>query len=690
MSQGPRAGHSPAPTTGPGLRPYLAVFGLGAILLILLLLVHLGQGAADVATGTLLDAVFAYGGSLHHEIVRHLRLPRALAGVVSGALLGVAGLLLQTTTRNPLASPATLGVNAGAFLAVVASAALFPGLHAFSPMTVAFLGGLAAAALVLVVAGGLSATPVRLALAGMAVAMALAAGAAVLQILFEEETAGLFFWGSGTLIQDGWSGLAYVLPRALPALLVVLLLSRSLDVLALGDDTARSLGQRVGLVRVGTTGLAVLLAAAAVSLTGPIGFIGLVAPHLVRLMGLGRHLPRILGSALWGALLLVGADVVGRLIGGELSELPAGVITALIGTPFLIYLAHHVGRGDDRIPRARGRQTTGPSSARRLPLGVTLATSTLALGGVISLGLAFGAVDIPLGGLAEVFTGAGSQMHRFILLDLRLPRILVAALAGACLATSGLLLQGVVRNPLAAPELVGVMTGAGVGAMILLLAVPGAPTSLVPIAAFAGAVVAFAIVYAAAWRDGVSPERLALVGIGVSALGAAIINVLVVRSDMRIAQALVWLSGSTYAQGWPDLQALGLWALVLLPVAWLTARHLDLLGLGDATATGLGLPVERSRLLQLGLAVALAAAAVSTVGTVGFVGLVAPHAARLLVGGRHRRVIPVALLLGAILLVSADLIGRVVLAPKQIPSGLVAAVLGAPYFVWLLRRTGGR
>lgn len=250
---------------------------------------------------------------------------------------------------------------------------------------------------------------------------------------------------------------------------------------------------------------------------------------------------------------------------------------------------------------------------------------------------------------------------------------------------SGLLLQGVVRNPLAAPDIVGVMSGAGVGAMVLLLVVPGAPVAFLPVAAFLGAAVSFGVVYAASWREGIQPERLALVGIGVAALGEAVINTLVLRADVRLAQALTWLSGSTYAQAWSDVASLVLFAVVLVPLAWLFASRLDLVALGDDSATGLGLPVERSRLALLGVAVALAAVSVSVVGTVGFVGLVAPHAARLLIGGRHRRLVPVAFLFGAVLLVGADLVGRVVFAPTQIPSGLVAAVIGAPYFVWLLR-----
>lgn len=672
------------------LRSAAWVFGGGLAALVAIAAVHLHQGAADVPLATLLEAIVAPQDTVHHNIVRHLRLPRAVAGLLAGSLLAVAGLLLQTATRNPLAAPATLGVNAGAFLAVVAVSALAPSLHAVSPLSVAFLGGLAGAGLAMVAAGGLSATPVRLALAGMAVALAASSGAAVLQILFEEETAGLFFWGAGALLQDGWDKILYTLPRAVPALVVALAMSRSLDVLSLGDEAARGLGQRVDLVRLGSSGLAVLLAASAIALTGPIGFVGLVAPHLVRLMGVRGHLGRILGSIVWGPVILLAADVAGRWISPSISELPAGVVTALVGTPFLIYLARNTDIGGREAGQPASRQVQGPSSRRRWPLVPTLATCAVSLVGIVAAAVALGSVDIPFGDLLGLLQGGGTSVQRHIVFELRMPRTAVAALAGGCLAASGLLLQGVVRNPLAAPDLVGVMAGASVGAITLLLALPSVPVAWVPVAAFVGAAVAFAIVYAAAWRDGVQPARLALVGIGVSALGDAIVNVIVLRTDMRLAQALVWLSGSTYAQNWSDVWGLGGWALVLVPAAWLTARHLDLLGLGDDTALGLGLPVERSRLLQLGLAVMLAAAAVSTVGTVAFVGLVAPHAARLLVGGRHRHLLPVAVLLGAITLVAADLVGRVVLAPSQIPSGLVAAVLGAPYFVWLLTRTGSR
>jgi ABC-type Fe3+-siderophore transport system permease subunit len=180
---------------------------------------------------------------------------------------------------------------------------------------------------------------------------------------------------------------------------------------------------------------------------------------------------------------------------------------------------------------------------------------------------------------------------------------------------------------------------------------------------------------------------LALVGIAVSAFCHAWITLLVVQADVRVAQALAWLFGSTYARGWGELARLFLWPLVLIPLAWVWSRPLNLLALGEDLPRTLGVRLERTRTLLLTVAVALAASAIASVGTLAFVGLIAPHAARLLTGGDHRRLIPIAGLLGAILVAAADIVGRTVLAPKEIPSGLVTSLIGTPYFIWLLWRS---
>lgn len=667
-----------------GWAPPVLVFGGGAALLLLLMVVHVMQGAADLTPHMVLEAVFAPQDTAEHQIVRTLRLPRVVAGMLAGGALAVAGVLLQTITRNPLASAGTLGINAGAYFAVVAATVFAPSLMGVSPMLVAFGGAVFAALLAYSLAGGLRATPLRMTLAGMIVSMAVSAMTGALQLLFEEETSGLFLWGSGTLVQNDWSGVGAAWPWVGAAAAAALFLSRSLDLLLLSEETAQSLGQHVGRIRLISLVLALLLAAVIVSIVGPIGFVGLLAPHLVRLIGVRSHKLLLPASFLWGAVILVAADVGSRLANNSsYGELPVGAVTALIGGPCLAYLSYRAAQKHREVPKPSA-SSLGPT-ARFLSYRALLGLFAVLLVAVTILGMIFGDVKIPLQDVLAAVQGEGPELARSIVLDQRLPRMLVAACAGAALAVSGLLLQGVVRNPMADPSIVGVSAGAGVGALLLLLVWPELPIALLPFASFAGAIAAALIVYLIARKTGLQPAVLALVGIAVSACGSAVIQLIVVQTKMNVAVALAWISGSTYARGWEELAQLVVWPVLLLPLAWLIGRRVDILAFGQEGAVGLGVNVEQTRLRAAAIGVALAAAAVSIVGTIGFVGLIAPHAARLLIGHNHRRLMPLAALLGAVLLVLADIVGRNLLPPKEIPSGLIVSLLGAPYFLWLMR-----
>jgi iron complex transport system permease protein len=273
-------------------------------------------------------------------------------------------------------------------------------------------------------------------------------------------------------------------------------------------------------------------------------------------------------------------------------------------------------------------------------------------------------------------------------LDQRVPRVAAALLAGAALAVAGTAVQAACRNPLAEPGLLGITAGAGVGAVALLTLAPLAGLWALAGAAGAGAVLAFAAVYALSWRGGLNADRLVLIGIGFWAGGMAVVTFIIVKSDpWNTGAALTWLSGSTYGRTLEQVTPVALALLVCVPVVALARRELDLLTLDEDTPRVLGVRIERARLVVLGAAAALTATAVSAVGVIGFVGLVAPHAARALVGGRHSRVVPVAALLGALMVSLADTLGRTVIAPAQIPAGLVTALVGTPYFLWLLWRT---
>ncbi len=647
----------------------------GSLLLLILLWLHLTQGRADASLDAI-GAIFSPDNSESQNLIRYLLLPRSAIGVLAGMALGIAGTLLQTMTRNPLAAPTTLGVNAGAYFAIVASAIFIPEQLAIAPGLFAFAGGLAAAGLVYAIAASVEVTPMRLVLAGVAVSLMLSAFTATLQLVYENETAGLFLWGAGSLVQTDWSGVASALPQILAGSAIALVFARLWDVLLLNDETAGSLGVNVRASRLLGMAIAVFLVSVVVSVVGAIGFVGLVAPHIVRLMGVRQHLFLLLGAAVWGAVLTIGADVVAQQVTTNVSELAAGSVTALIGAPFLIWLA--------RLTPDRSSVTSGPLATKALhlsyPRTIAIASGFLIL--ALLAGVSLGQIQFSL---PDIFRALqGDNFARQVLFDLRLSRVLVAMLAGASLAVSGLLLQGVIRNPLAGPEIIGITSGAGLFALMVSILIPSAPVALIPIAAMFGAVATFAIVCLAAWQDGFAPGRLALVGIAVSAFCSAGINILVVSARLQVAQALVWLAGSTYARSWDDLAQLVIFPVVLLPIAAVTARWLDLIALGDDLPRLLGIKLQQAQAIVMTISVMLAAAAVATVGTLGFVGLIAPHAARLLLGNRHRQLVPLSALLGAILVVIADTIGRVILAPKEIPSGLVTATIGTPYFIWLL------
>jgi iron complex transport system permease protein len=324
--------------------------------------------------------------------------------------------------------------------------------------------------------------------------------------------------------------------------------------------------------------------------------------------------------------------------------------------------------------------------ARRRRLLVLPASAVLAvLATVLTLGT--GAVRVPPVEAVQALFGHGAEQHVTVIREYELPRILLAWLVGMGLAVAGAVIQGVIRNPLAAPDIIGVTQGAGLAASAALVVLPGLEIYQLPLFAALGGVLAFTLVYLISYKGGASPVRLALVGIAVAALCESAIRFLLIKEQTAIGAALVWLSGSLAGRDMDAVRQAAPWVLLLLPLAYLTVRKLDVLGLGDDLAQGLGEPVERTRRLALFLAVALASAAVATGGTIGFVGLIAPHMARRLVGARHALLLPTAAFLGALLVLVADAVGRGAFAPLEIPAGLITAVIGAPYFLYLLMRT---
>ena len=698
--RGSAAGDSPAagPSGRPGVGAATALL-LAAFAVVAVAAWHLTQGTSAVALGDLVDAALP-GGQADPDAEAVLvasRLPRMLAGLVVGLALGAAGAVFQSLARNALAAPDTLAVNAGAYLAIALLAAAGVSLPVLGEGAVAFAGALAAAGTVLLLAGPSGASTTRLVLAGSALTLALSSVTAAVLLLFDQETTGLFAWGNGTLTQLDLGAVSRVGPVVLLAIAGCLLLARPLDLLGLGDDAARTLGVPVARVRLLGVLLAVLLGAAAVTLAGPIGFVGLCAPAGARLVGrwvpgVLRHAVLVPFAALVGALVVLGSDALLRaLLGAEGAlRVPTGVTTTLVGAVVLVALARRSrDAGPTRTPPAA---RPGRAGSRRRSLVVVTVLGVLVAAAAL-LGMLAGFTWLLTGDLVNWLRGVAPASVAFAA-DERAPRVLAALLAGAALALAGAVVQAVCRNPLAEPGILGITGGAGVGAVLVVTSTATVvSTAAISLAAAAGALVAFALVHGLAWRrgqagGGLSSDRLVLVGIGVQAGTLALTTFLLVRADpFNTPRIYTWLSGSTYDRSFDQVLPVLVAVLLAAPLALAGHRHLDLLAVDDDLPRLVGVRLEAVRLGALAGAALLTSTAVSAVGVVAFVGLVAPHAARALVGGRHARVLPVALLLGALLLSLADTLGRSVIAPAQVPAGLVVAAIGAPYFLWLLHRS---
>lgn len=305
---------------------------------------------------------------------------------------------------------------------------------------------------------------------------------------------------------------------------------------------------------------------------------------------------------------------------------------------------------------------------------------------VASLGLG----DVPISpvDLVSALTrpSVSSPATAMVLFELRLPRALLALLVGMALAVAGTIAQAVMRNPLAEPGILGINAGAALAATIVIVMLPAAPVALLPWAGFAGAGTMATAIYLLSWRGGgTSSLRIILIGIGLSSLGAAATTLLTTFGEIRdVQRALIWLAGSVYDADWPKLRTLLIWLAGPLALAWLCAGELDLIRFGDHAARALGQRVDLTRAGMVLLCTLISGAAVAAAGLIGFVGLIAPHLARSLVGPLHARLIPVAALIGGALVMAADLLGRVAIAPVQLPAGLVTALIGAPFLGYLL------
>ncbi|MDR4935677.1 iron ABC transporter permease [Rossellomorea marisflavi] len=311
---------------------------------------------------------------------------------------------------------------------------------------------------------------------------------------------------------------------------------------------------------------------------------------------------------------------------------------------------------------------------------------------IISTGI--GDMQIAPWKVVSVFFGGGSSIDQLVVTSFRLPRILIALLAGMALAVAGGILQGMIRNPLASPDIIGVTGGAGAAVVAFLTIFSNKDNTLMvsikwlPVAAFIGAAIIAFLVYFLAWKKGVSPVRLVLIGIGISALTQACTTLLMVMGPIyRASQANIWITGTVNGSDWQDVWILLPWSIIFILLSFMITRQLNIQELGEEVATSAGANVQRQRFILLLMSTALVGGAVAFAGGIGFVGLMAPHMARRLVGSSFGALLPVAALIGGLLVMLADLIGRTLFLPLEVPAGVFTAAIGAPYFIYLLFKT---
>ncbi|PZQ15085.1 MAG: Fe(3+)-hydroxamate ABC transporter permease FhuB [Ancylobacter novellus] len=626
---------------------------------------------AAVAAALSLYDVFARLGAGATEIDRALVVyslaPRIAVALLAGAALGLAGALMQTALDNLLAEPSTLGVFAGAQLALGIAAVFAPALGPLGREAAAFAGGGGAAALVLALGWRRKLDPATVALCGMVVAMVASSLSASLILSQGEYLFALLIWGGGSLTQEGWGPSGAIAAVLLAGALASVALARPLSVLVAGEESARSLGAPAPAIRIAALGVGVALATTVAAEVGLIAFVGLAAPALARLGG-ARGAHRLLAAApAIGAILLWLADGVVQHIGsGE--TIPTGAVTALIGAPVLLWL----------LPRLRlaDRPSSVSAGVRRDPVRVLVV-----MGCVAVLALAAGLL---IGRAPEGWVVFGDASFAEML-PFRAPRTFAAAAAGAMLAAAGVVLQRLTGNPLAGPEVLGVGAGAGVGLAVVFLANGGGSLAAQTAGSACGALAALAILLAISGRR-LGPERMLLAGAGISALCLAGLNAAIATGSPSAFALLAWMSGATDAVGPREAMVACAAAAALIAPLILTTRWLDALPLGAVTARSLGLHVRAAAVALAAMASLLTGAAALIAGPLSFVGLVAPHLARASGLTRPGAHLAGSVLLGAALTTAADMLARTLIAPYQLPLGLFASLIGGSYLMSALRR----
>lgn len=571
-------------------------------------------------------------------MVQNNTLPRMAMALLAGGSTAMATMLMQQLMRNPLASDSTLAVSSGAQAALVATTVFAPSFLAYGTSAVAFAGAAAALGAVLRLSARRALQPLSVVLAGLVVSLYLGSLTGIVMLFFSEETRGVMQWGSGSLVQDSWRDTLGLLWRIAVAAMLTAFLIKPLNIMSLGDTQAESAGIPVKKIRLLSLAVAAFLSAGVVGFVGMMGFVGLAAATLVRQMGVRTLSMRLICSFIVGAPLLL-------WLTAKAPPRPSFQTTSDISTA-----APHV-----------------PRLLRFLPL-IAVAVSVLAF----TVGRYDETLRLTIDPEYFVF---------------RYPRVLLAAATGTMLALTGVILQRLTQNPMAGPELLGISSGTAFGAMaVVMLFGITSGSGWFWLTGIVSALVSLGLLMLFNRKNGFTPEKILLTGMALAALADAAIRIWTASGDFRVQLLLLWMSGSTYQATPESALTVGLLAVASLLLILPLQRWLGLLSLNATIARSVGINVSLARLVLIVSSAALTALSTLLIGPLSFVGLLAPHLARMLGARLPKQQLAAAALIGASVMMTADWLGRQVMFPYEVPAGMMATLIGGAYFMMMMRK----
>lgn len=600
------------------------------------------------------------------------QLPRIVMAIMVGAMLGLVGSLMQQLTQNPLVSPLTLGTASGAWLALVILNVWFPSLVGEYASLAAMIGAMLTLGLVILIAGIRNLSGLPVVLAGMAVNILLGAVATAIILLNDQFAKNLFIWGAGDLAQNGWQQVQWLLPRLSVAVLIFMFAPRILALLRMGQTGAAARGLNIIPAFLGLFAIGLWLVASAITVVGVISFIGLLAPNIARQFGARTPKDELFYSMLLGALVLVAMDALAMFLSMYTFDLvPSGTAAALIGAPALIWFTRRKMGAQDQLTLSL------PQSRYQMSMkAIPLMAAGLGLLALLSLFISKATVAQDIVWLFSFPDAFGWQI--------RWPRLLTSIASGAGLAVAGVLLQRLIYNPLASPDILGISAGATfalvAGSIFLGLNIFDGATLI----AFVGSLCVLGLLLVLGKRHQYAPSMLVLTGIALTALIEAMVQFALARGDEASYMILSWLAGSTYRVTPESSLLLMCVVMALIGFALMASRWLTLISAGREFAKARGLNVPQVFVLLLCCVALLCGVVTATMGPVAFVGLLAPHMAVILGAKKAEMQLPVAAIIGASLMVFSDWLGQNLVYPSQIAAGTLVSIVGGLYFIALL------